>query len=207
MAKVSEILTDINLRYRHSFSNTQVLVWLNEEMRELYDIMEQDSLPFTFQTMWQEDFYSFPADYDITKIKVVTYQRPDGHFIELPFVRNDDMQGADPSSHWYAILSNMMYLNVPGGNVDDRMVLIYCDSDPDVVTEADLDKEIALPRKYQEILKLGVLKRVCQARKDIPMSNSYDADREQKVQDLLWQKRMNEPEWSTTIDVLPRVGW
>ena len=203
MASSQKILDDINLRYRNSFTTDQKLVWFNEEQRELFDILELDSPPYTFQTVAGENFYPFPDQFDVTKIKTVTFQsnstETEPSFVEVPFLRNDDRQGtlAHP---WYTIVSDAMYLWVSSETPDDRTVYIYTDSDPDEVTTENLDVAPNLPTKYQELLKLGVLKRIAAARKDSVMVSNYSAEYEQKIADVMWERKLKEPEWTQPID-------
>lgn len=205
MASSLDILSDIDIRYRNTFTQKQKLVWFNEEQRELFDVLELDSPPYTFPTVQGENFYPFPADFDVTKIKVVTYQINDtGNYIEIPFKRNDDNQSGGVGV-WYSIVSDMMYLHAPN-DPGDRNVYIYTDADPTQVTAADVSSNPDLPTKFQEILKLGVLKRIAGARKDILMRNNYDMEYQQKIDDVLWQRRLAEPEWTQPIDANPKVG-
>mgnify|MGYP007112202910 CR=1 FL=1 len=201
---IINILADINLRYRNTFTNAQKLVWLNEEQRELFDILEIDSPPYAFKTVADQKLYPFPDDFDVTKIKVVTYQMNDSNdFQEVPVLRNDDNQFIDISDLWYLIVSDTFLLNVPGGVPADRTVYIYCDADPTEVTEATMDLEPDLPTKYHEILKLGVLERIASARKDVVMKNNYAVDKQEKVDNIIWESKLQEPEWTTPIDVMP----
>jgi hypothetical protein len=208
VATAQAILDDINLRYRNSFTTAQVLVWFNEEQRELFDILELDSAPYTFQTVADENFYPFPDQFDYTKIKTVTYQdsataEPD--YVELDFLRNDDDQYSFYGP-WYTIVSDAFFLSVPDGVPADRNVYIYCDKEPDEVTTANLSSAPSLPTKYQEVLKLGVLKRIAMARKDVLMYNNYTGDYEQKIADLIWQKKLDEPNFIQPTDEMPKAG-
>lgn len=208
MTTYQAILTDVDLRYRNTYTTLQKLVWLNEEQRELFDVLEIDSPPYAFTTVLGINVYPFPSEFDVTKIKVVSYQidvATTPNFVEVEFKRNDDHQVSD-SSVWYTIVSDSMFLYVPSSVPADRTVYIYCDSDPTEVTTANISSSPDLPRKYQEILKLGVLKRIAGARKDIQMRNNYDAEYQQKLDDILWQKKLAEPEWVSPSDVLPKAG-
>lgn len=208
MSTVQQLLDDINLRYRNTFQVAQVLVWFNEEQRELFDVLELDSPPYTFQTVADENFYPLPSDFDVTKIKTVTYQNNDAaepDYVELPFKRNDDDQFGFYGP-WYTIVSDAMYLYVPDNVPAARNVYIYTDSDPVEVTTANVSSAPSLPTKYQEILKLGVLKRIAGARKDVNFYSNYDAEREQKIADVLWQRKLAEPEWTQPIDNQTRAG-
>lgn len=198
MATVTEIMADINLRYRNTFTNAQKLVWLNEELRELFDVLEIDSPPYAFKTVGGESIYPFPDGFDFTKIKVVSMQinasSPNPTYRELPFKRNDDNVFA-PGGPWYTIVSNTMYIEYPGGVPDGMTVYIYCDASPTEVLESTMNLPCELPIEYQEILKIGVLKRIAGARKDIVMYNNYNADYQEKVAEELWERKLKEPEF------------
>lgn len=210
MPTSQEILNDVDLRYRNTFTPSQKLVWFNEEQRELFDILEIDSPPYGFQTVAGQNYYPIPDGLDVQKIKVVTYQiqdGPDSKFDEIHFYRNDDYKNAPYSGAWFTIISDLFYLHVGGGVPDGRTVYIFCDAEPTEVTLENLHLLPDLPVKYHEILKLGILKRIAQARKDVVFQNNYDASREQKIADEMWQKKLNEPEWVTPADVMPRVNY
>lgn len=209
MATSLAIISDIDLRYRNTFTPAQKLVWFNEEQRELFDVLEIDSPPYTFATVLNENFYPFPDQFDITKIKTVTYQTDDTadpEYIEVPFLRNDDNQSAAYTNPWYTVTSDAMYFYDGETVPADRNVYVYCDSDPTEVTTANVSSSPDLPTRYQEILKLGVLKRIAMARKDVLMHNNYDASYQEKIMDAMWLKRLKEPEWVNPIDVNPRAG-
>lgn len=207
MATSQQILDDVNLRYRNTFTTAQLLVWFNEEQRELFDSLELDSPPYTFETVANENFYPFPDGFDITKIKTVSYQNNDAadpDYIEIPFYRNDDHQNASYGQVWYTVTSDAMYLYVPDEVPAGRNVYVYCDSDPTEVTTSNVSGSPDLPVRYQEILKLGLLKRIAMARKDSVMVSNYSAEYEQKISDVIWLKRLKEPEWISPVDVLPK---
>jgi len=207
MASSQAILTDVDLRYRNTFTTLQKLVWFNEEQRELFDILELDSPPYAFTTVEGENTYPFPDEFDVTKIKTVTFQTNKSitpTFTEIKFMRNDDNQVG--TGIWWSIVSNTFFLYVPDSVPGDRVVYIYCDSEPTEVTTQNITSSPDLPVKYQEILKFGILKRIAGARKDVLMKSNYEADYEQKLADVLWQKKLAEPEFIQPIDVLPHAG-
>ncbi|MEO3947622.1 hypothetical protein [Gorillibacterium sp. CAU 1737] len=205
MSIVQTLLADIKLRYRHTFTDAQVLVWMNEEKRELYEILQKDSSPYALQTLEGVSFYPLPEIDEIEKIKVVTLQvndQPQARFQEVPFKRNDDNVDAYVGTLWYTIINDGMYINIPGGAKDDRYIYIYCDeSSEDILAVTD---DSGIPKKWEEVLKLGTLKRIALARKDIEMSNNYDLERESKIADFEWQMKMSEPEFVTPVSTLPR---
>ncbi|MCP1134330.1 hypothetical protein NKT34_13580 [Paenibacillus polysaccharolyticus] len=192
-------MSDINLRYRNAFTNAQKLVWFNEEQRELFDCLELNSPPYAFTTVDGINIYPFPDEFDTSKINVVSMQintsSPSPTFVEVPSKYNDDNVFA-PRGVWYTVVSNTMFLYYPNTMPGNMVVYVYCDASPTDVTEATMDLEPDLPTKYQEILKIGVLKRIAGARKDIVMRNNFDAEYQEKIADVLWARKLEEPEWA-----------
>lgn len=207
MATYKDILDDVKLRYRHTFTDKQVFVWLNESMGDIYDVIELDSVPYLIQTIYHEHFYNLPDNMDVTRIKTVTCQKTNSDvYTEIPFVRVDDMQFTEVNSHWYSIVGQMFYINIPGEILDNIPILIFCDSFLDSITEDNLNDKVNLPVRYHEILKLGILERIAEARKDVVMKNNYTIDKEEKLTDYAWQTKLAEPEWTKPIDNMPRVS-
>lgn len=206
MASIQQLLDDINLRYRNTFTTDQKLVWMNEEQRELFEILELDSVPFSFSTVAGQYLYPIPDGVEKDRIKVVTIDT-DGNsdFTEIPFKENDNRQFVLEGELFYTILEDNFYINYPGGPVDNRTVYIYLDQRPEDLTSDNLNVEPAVPIRYQEILKLGVLKRISGARKDIVMHNNYLSDYEQKIADLQEKMALQIPEFHSPIDTLPKA--
>lgn len=207
MASYKDILDDVKTRYRHSFTDDKVFVWLNESMGDIYQDIELDSIPYLIQTIYHEHFYNLPENMDVTKIKTVTCRIDNSDvYTEIPFMRVDDMQFANDGTYWYSIVGQMFYLNVPDEIPDNMPILIYCDAFVDIVTTANINDKVNLPMRYQEVLKLGILERIAAARKDVVMKNNYMAEKQEKLTDFVWQTKLAEPEWTKPIDVMPRAG-
>jgi hypothetical protein len=212
MASSQSILDDINLRYRNTFTTSQILVWMNEEQQELFETLELDAPPINFPLQTDVQFYAIPVGIDIDKIKTVTIQINDDptlpDFSELPFKRNDDRQYTNGTELYYTIVGDSFF--IPIGALDDRQVYVYMDSNPAEIT-LNLTVSPDLPTKFQELLKLGTLKRIAGARKDTQMYNNYSADYEQKIADILWNRKLSEPEFTAPIDMnykpIGCTGW
>ncbi|WP_199614636.1 phage adaptor protein [Paenibacillus alkalitolerans] len=213
MATRQQILDDVDLRYRNSYTTAQKIVWVNEEERELFEILEIDSVPYSFEIVANQYFYPIPSGVEVDKIKTISIQSnnstTDPSFTQLPFKRNDDNTYADEEAYWYTIVEDNFFINIPGGPVTanaGRDVYIYLDKEATEWNTSNLTAEPTCPKKYQEILKLGLLARIAAARKDEAMRNNYVSEREAKLDDIVWNMRLNEPEWPQPIDVGYKVG-
>lgn len=208
MSTIQAMFTDVLLRYRHTFTNGQMVEWYNELLNGLYEELEIDSVPYGFQLVNGINYYAIPTGVDVNKIKVMTIQINDGDppaYDELPFYRNDNNQYADTSGVWCTIIGDNFFVNVPNV-VQDRMVYIFQDRTPTAVTTSDLSEESELPYKYQGLLKLRLLQRVAEARKDSTFASNFKVQADEMEEDFVWSKKMNEPEFSSAVDMMPRQG-
>lgn len=208
MSTIQQILDDVNLRYRNTFTTDQKLVWMNEEQRELFEILELDSVPFSFPTAAGSYLYPIPLGVEKDRIKVMTIQTNDSAtnptFVELPWVENDNHQFAYQWNYWFTILENNFYINFPAPPVNNRLIYIYLDQQPEAMTSSNLGVEPSVPVRYQELLKIGLLKRIASARKDTLNRNNYDADYQEKISNMQEKMALQVPEFHKAIDVLPR---
>jgi hypothetical protein len=205
MTTRQQILDDVNLRYRNTFTTDQKLVWINDYESTLFEIFEMDSPPYNFTTVADQNYYPIPNEVEIEKIKVISIEVSDGTYDELPFKRNDDKQYVSESEYWYTIISDNFYINVPGGAVADRNVYIYHDKKPTEWVTGNLSLEPDTPKRFQEILKLHLLEMISGARKDVTMKNNYMMDKEKLIDDFSWQMKMSEPEFIPAADANPKA--
>lgn len=203
MPTVQELMDDIDLRYRNTYTDAQKLVWLNEGQDYLFEIFEIDAPPYEFSLVNDQDFYPIPDDIDINKIKVASIQISPDVYEELPFIRNDDHVGASKFRHWYTIISDTFFINVPGGASDDYQVVFYYDTKPEHVT--DMEEETSVPARFTDMLKLYVLEQIAKARKDVVMGNNYASEFEKKMDDLQWQMTASTPEFISAADANPKI--
>jgi hypothetical protein len=206
MSTNQQILDDINLRYRNTFTTAQKLVWMNEEQSELFEILELDSAPVSFPLQTDVRFYPIPVGVDIDRIKTVSIQVNDDpntpEFRQLPFRENDDNSYTYVADLYYSIVGKSFF--IPNGTIDDRQIYIYMDKPTTDITTGNLGNEPAVPVRFQELLKLGVLKRIAEARKDTLMRNNYDANYQEKISNMQEKMALQVPEYHRPIDVMPR---
>lgn len=204
MASIQNLIADIRILYRNTFSDEQILVWMNDEQLELFETLQVDSTPFAFVLVDDLSIYPIPMGVEKDRIKVVTIQVNDTEFTEMDYVENDNNKTGNTGNYWYTIVENNMFINTPDKNVGGRVVYIYCDVQPKTISIDDIDQEPAVPVRYQELLKLGTLKRIAAARKDVEMKNNYEADYEKKLLELEWKMLVQQPEFYSPSDMLPR---
>lgn len=205
MATIQAILNDVLLRYRHSYTNDQVLVWANEEQRELFETLEVDSVPFSFSLVGGQYLYPIPSGVEKDRIKVITVQINNSpEFVELPFVENDNNIFAAADDYWFTILEGNFYINTPGAPIDGRLVYIYLDTQPEDLSSSNLSVEPSVPVRYQELFKLGILVRIALARKDDNWASNFSVMRDDMLSDLAWKMQTQQPEFHSPVDAMPR---
>lgn len=208
MATVQEMFTDVLLRYRHSYTDAQMTVWFNEIETELFEMFEIDSEPYSFELVADTYLYPIPTGVEVEKIKVMSIQIDDGNppnFEELPFKRNDNNELADESQMWYTIVSDNFYINISDITAG-RDVYIYLDKSPTIVVSTSLGVNPSTPLKYQGLLKYRLLQRIAESRKDVIFANNFMTKADTIESDLVWNQKMNEPEWNSPADTMPRPG-
>lgn len=209
MTTAATLLTDINLRYRSTYTEAQKCTWMNDEQNEIFNMFKIDIGAVNFPLVADVQFYAIPSVIDdIDQIRTATIQINDDatfpEFVQLDYVRDGNSVRADENNYWYTIIGDSLYINIPGGAVTDRQVYFYLDGYAEDITTGT--SNVSVPRKYLEILKLGTLKRIAAARKDIQMRNSYEAERNQIIDDMLWTAQMSEPEFTSPADCMPSVS-
>lgn len=203
MTIAGDLLTDIDLRYRNTFTPVQKAIWMNDEQNDIFNTFKIDIGPVNFPLQTGVQFYPLPVTVQyIEQIRTVTIQvgadQTYPEFVELPYRRDDDGVLA-PTDLWYTIVGqDSMFINIPPTDtVEDYQVYMYLDGAAFQIT--DTTSPVSVPQKYLEILKLGVLKRIAAARKDTVWAANYDGMREQIIADLSWTAILNEPNWVTPV--------
>lgn len=214
MATIQSLLDDINLRYRNTFTDAQKLVWMNDEQNDIFNTFKIDIGPVNFALQKGVQFYPLPVIVEyIEQIRTVTIQvganQTYPEFMELPYRRDDDGVLAD-CDLWYTLVGqDTIFINIPPtATVDDYQVYMYIDGAAFQITS--VTSPVSVPQKYQEILKLGTLKRIAAARKDVLMYNNYDIQRNEIIMDMTWTSVINEPSWISPVSAaftVPKWGF
>lgn len=205
----STLLTDIDLRYRNSFTVGQKCVWMNDEQNDIFTQFKIDIGPVNFPLITGVYFYSLPSTIEyVEQIRAATIQINDDEdnpvFIPLPYRRNGVGVLGD-LDYWYTLNGQgSVYINIPAIDVDDRQVYFYLDGAADPIVDGN--SPVSVPTKYLEILKLGTLTRIAAARKDIVMRNNFDLERQEKIADMVWTTYTNQPEFVRPVNTLPVRG-
>jgi hypothetical protein len=194
----SELLPDINLRYRNTFTDAQKISWMNDEQNDIFKMFKIERDPVPVPLVTGSKLYLRPQEIKyIDQVRAATIQvnsdQSNPQFIDLPFYRDFNKVGADLSP-WYTFLGpDKIYINVPNTDLTSRYVYFFVDATPEPIKDGS--SQVSVPDKYMEIMKYGVLRRIAEARKDIVMVNNYTNSREELINDILWTEVTNEPEW------------
>lgn len=173
---LQQLLDDINLRYRNTFTDAQKVAWMNQVQRQIFSQVPHEATPYTFPTVDSQAWYPLPADCRPNKIRKVEIETATANdFDELPFRAIDDRVNRTDS--FYSLVQQTMYLNpVPDGATAGRDIFIYYYKSPTELSSTALTVTPDLETEYQELLILGTLERIAGARKDVVMKNNYADD-------------------------------
>ncbi|OPG91343.1 hypothetical protein B2I21_35175 [Chryseobacterium mucoviscidosis] len=194
----SELLADINLRYRNTFTEAQKLVWMNDEQNDIFQSFKIERDPVPVPLVTGSKLYLRPPEIKyIEQVRAATMQLNtsgnDPAFVDLPFRRNNNDVGTNHEP-WYTFLgSDKMYINVPNSEMTDCIAYFFIDGYATPITAGT--SVLSVPDKYMEIMKYGVLRRIAEARKDIVMVNNYTGSRDEIIDNMLWSEVASEPEW------------
>jgi hypothetical protein len=211
MSTVQQLLDDINLRYRNTFTTDQKVFWMNQVQRHIYQVVRHESEPFLFTTVADIAFYPLPDDCDIKGIEQITIQIDNDTDIkkqdyeQLEYRRKDEP--ASVGDRFYSLVGRDIFLYpIPTTDTAGRNVYIYYAKTPKELLSTNLTAEPDLDKNFQELLVLGTLERICAARKDVQMKNNYASDFMVLLDDYEFMYKMTDPEFLQPIDVLPRRG-
>lgn len=210
MVLASNLLTDIDLRYRNTFTAAQKSVWMNDEQNDIFNMFKIDIGPVNFPLQTGVQFYPLPATIQyVEQIRTATIQvgadQTYPEFEELPYRRDDDGV-LSSNDYWYTLVGqDTLFINIPPTQtVDNYQVYFYLDGSAFQITDAT--SPVSIPQKYFEILKYGTLRRIAEARKDSVMQLNYDNSRNEIINDMLWTSQVDQPSWVVPVATLPRIA-
>lgn len=194
----SDLLADINLRYRNTFTEAQKLVWMNDEQNDIFQSFKIESDPVPVPLVTGSKLYLRPPEIKyIEQVRAATMQLNssgnDPAFVDLPFRRNMNDVGANFAPFYTFLGPDKMYINLPNTDMTDCIAYFFIDGYAEPIVDGNT--VLSLPDKYMEIMKYGVLRRIAEARKDIVMVNNYTGSRDEIIDNMLWSEVTNEPEW------------
>lgn len=202
MSTVQQLLDDINLRYKNTFSTAQKVVWMNEVQKELFQKARVEAVPFYFTTVSGQSWYALPNDCDPDDIQRLTIETGvgTGYYNPLPFKRMDEE--ISESEEFYTIQTTNTFLNpVPTTTTAGRRVHIYYFKKPIELSETALSASPELQEAYQPLLKLGVLIIMAQANEDAVMANNFTTEYNTMERQLKLERYNQAPVYPVVKDV------
>lgn len=198
---VTDLLADVDARYRNTFTQDQKIFWMNLVQRDIFRMLHHEPIVYLFQTVANQTNYPLPLDCQInaiTSLEMETYLGS-GIFKPLSFYQDKDVQ----DGQYYSIdqVQIFLYPTPDTTNAGTKLNLYYIKYPADLTASSTPDLDV----NFHELLILGTLERVAGARKDAVMKNNYQSDFQNLLDDFQFLSILSEPEMTGPTDTLPRI--
>jgi hypothetical protein len=206
MPTIQEILNEIDLTYRNTYTVAQKVGWMDTQQRQIFQKVPKESPPYIFTTIADSAFYALPDDCDRFGIKQVTIETKAGseRYDTLTYVSLESNQEVGTGSRLYSVLQNNLFLNpMPTAEDEGKKVYILYNHRPAALTIADLSATPELEEDFHELLLLGVLERIARARGEIEDKNNFATDFNILFADYEKMYKLRQPEYYKVNDNLP----
>ncbi len=210
MPTVQQLLLDVNLRYRNTFTDAQKVTWMNYIQRQIFQTVRHEAAPFDFTLVSGQAYYPLPSDCDVKGIELVTLQvdsdtGTSADYEQLDYRRKEELSNKEDK--FYSIANGNIYINpLPNTTTAGRKVYIYYTKRPAALSDANLSAVPDLEEDFHELLAYGVLEKIAEARKDVAMKNNFATSFAELFANYDEQYSMTDPEFVQPIDVLPRAS-
>ncbi len=171
---LQEILADIRLRMPSSFTDAEVIGWLNATIRETYKTLGlRDG--YTFTGVEGRTLYPLPREIAADLISAVLV---DGKEYVTRRIGDTAIFGS-----WYKAAEGFLGI-YPAAKSGAPVTIFYFMRPPRLLTEAEAEEvgidygaqKIELDEDYAELIKYGVFVIMAEAREDVVLANNYKLD-------------------------------
>lgn len=200
MPAVQDLLSDVDTRYRNTFTPAQKVTWMNLVQRQIYQAVRHDAAPTKLWTIANQALYTLPSEVVVKNIEQVVLQDQNSNYIPLQFRKITD----ESTYQYYSTLNNQLFI-YPTPTQSTLEIIIYHSKIPTDLDSNKLYSKPDLDEDWHELLILGTLSRVAGARKDAVMKNNYDSDYQLLLDDYMFMNKVSDPDFTTPVDELPRI--
>lgn len=207
MRTVQQLLDEIDITYRNTYTVDQKVRWMNTVQNQIFQIVPKESPPYVFTTIADFAFYALPEDCDRFGIKQVTIERGVGNekYDALPYISLESNQEVSTGSRFYSVLQNNLFINpMPTAQDEGKKVYILYNHRPAELTSANTSAVPEIEGDFDELLILGCLERIARARGEIEDKNNFAADYNVLFSQYRDMYKLRQPEYYTVNDNLPR---
>lgn len=201
---LSAFLTDVSDRYPHTFTDAQVIRWLNNVIYRLYDDIAVDD---TADVTTTEDLaiYDFPTGVRAENINAMTISLSASDADDLHYQRHLyplNLHDKLKYNGW-AKVDEETFIIYPTPSEDGQTIRIYYRPLPPAYTDSDTAKDIEdyIKKDYIEALTLGTIHTLCVNNEDIQAANNYALMYNTELQRIKRVARKRSGKFPTTTDV------
>ncbi len=169
--KTGKILEDVKCRLPNAFSDDNLILWLDQAVRDLYKVLAKRE-GFSFQSMGGQILYPLPADVQEDLISAVVVGKREREARRIGDTGKDNC--------WFGTGNGFLGF-YPAPKRGEKITIWYKAKPPRLFTAAecaekgiDFDKQdIPLDEDFEELLKLALCITIAEAREDVALANNY----------------------------------
>lgn len=207
MPTITELLTDIDLRYRNSFTTDQKVKWMNIVQVQIFQKVRHEAEPFYFTTVATQAFYPLPSDCDFKGVKQVAIETKasSGEYRPLEYVSVESTERFSEKDYFYSIQgeSNLFLNPIPTSTDEGKRVYIYYNKKPAELSSSNTSATPDLEENFHELLVLGTLERIAMSRGEYEDKNNFANDFNLLLREYVNQYKLMQPEYYKTKDTMP----
>lgn len=208
MPTAQRILDNVKL-YRNSFSDQQIVDWMNTVQQQIYQDVPHEALPFTFVTIADFSFYPLPLDCDPLGVKQISIETKagSGRYRTLDFISIESNQQLSENDEFYSIQGNEnIFLNpLPTLTTEGRTVCVIYNKRPAELSTTALTASPDLEEDFHELIELGAKARVARERGEVVDKNNFESDFNALFRKYQQRYKLAYPEYPRTKDVMPSI--
>ncbi|MEC0265132.1 hypothetical protein [Paenibacillus anseongense] len=200
---VQQILNKANT-YRNSYADSDKVDWIDAILKQIYQEVPHEAVPYSFQTVSGFAYYPLPEDCDLLGIKEVTIetQAGSGKFVKIEYASLDSSKNYSESEEFFTTLERNLVINPsPDNNTEGKLIYLYYNKRPATLSSSDTSATPDLEEDFHELLVLGLKSQIAQARLEFEDASEFDRRFSGLLAQYKRRYRKNYPEYPKTKDM------
>lgn len=194
MNTAQDIIDDVNARLPNSYSNEQLVKWINMVMINNYKAVGYVE-GYQFFTVEDQAIYSLPSDCEFKTIRTMTVDEKEHYPKNLEDAISEQRS-------FYEVTQDTIGIH-PTPQKSGEYAYIWYIHKPSLITIADLTVTPEIKTDYIDLIKYGVMRIISEAYEDIAKHNNYAKMFNEILRTAKQEKWEHTSKYPKTQDVMP----